>query len=106
MAASVRVPLDGPSVFKAVVEDKVFYKGPVIQTPQNNQMLEGLGGVYPQDAVAYPLIIKGKVVGVLYGDNGQGALITAGADKLTGLMTKASMSLEILILRTKILADG
>jgi len=105
-ATAVKVSLTGPGIFKDVVEDKLFYKGPVLQVPQNTQLLVGLGGVYPQEAVAFPLIIKGKVVGVLYGDNGSGALITGDIDRLRKLMAKASMSLEILILKNKILADS
>lgn len=105
MVASVSVSLSAPSIFKEVVEDKRFYKGPILQVPQNTQLLVALGGAYPQEAIAYPLIIKGKVVAVLYGDNGQGALVTGDIGKLTRLMTKASMSIEILILKNKILTD-
>lgn len=101
----VSITLTEPTMFKDVVEDKKFYKGPILQIPQNNQLIAALGGFYPQDAVACPLIIKGKVVAVLYGDNGQGSFVTGNVDRLAGLMSKASMSLEILILKTKILAD-
>jgi hypothetical protein len=104
--SQLSVTLAEPSLFKDVVEDKAFYKGPVLQVPQNNRLLVALGGAYPQEAVAYPLVIKGKVVGVLYGDNGQGAMITGDVGRLASLMVKASMSLEILILRNKILSDA
>lgn len=104
--SKVAINLSEPSMFKDVVEDRVFYKGPILQIPQNNQLMAALGGFYPQEAFACPLIIKGKVVAVLYVDNGQGSFITGNVEKLTSLMSKASMSLEILILKTKILAEG
>lgn len=104
-ASGVKLTLDAPTLFQEVVRDKVFYKGPVLQHPQNTQMLTALGGGYPTEAVAYPLIIKGKVVGVLYGDNGEGAMISGDIKKLVNLMSKASMSLEILILKNKILIE-
>ena len=104
--SKVAINLSEPGMFKDVVEDRVFYKGPILQIPQNNQLMAALGGFYPQEAFACPLIIKGKVVAVLYGDNGQGSFITGNVEKLTSLMSKASMSLEILILKTKILAEG
>ena len=105
MVEAVKVALDAPSIFKEVVEDKVYYKGPILQVPQNTQLLLTLGGAFPLEAIAFPLVIKGKVVGVLYGDNGPGALITGNIDRLSGLMTKASLSLEILILKSKILSE-
>lgn len=100
------VQLDKPTIFKEVVEDKVFYKGPILQIPENLQLMTALGGVIPQEAVACPLVIRGKVMGVLYCDNGPGAMIKGDVGRLEGLMAKASMSLEILILKTKILADA
>jgi len=103
--APIVVSLDAPSIFKEVMDDKVYYKGPVLQVNQNTQFLVGLGGSFPQEAVAYPLMVKGKVVGALYGDDGQGALITGNVDRLVKLMGKASMSLEILILKNKVLSD-
>lgn len=102
--SSVSIDMAKPTLFKDVVEDKLFYKGPILQIPQNRELLERMGGQTPQEVVACPLIIKGKVVGVLYGDNGQGSMLTGDMERLGGLMAKASMSLEILILKTKILA--
>ena len=102
MASAITIALDGPSIFKEVVEEKSNYKGPVLRVPLNVQLLDSLGGVYPQEAVACPLVIKGKVVSVLYGDNGQDSMIK-DINELIGLMSKGSMSLEILILKNKIL---
>lgn len=100
--AAITVALDGQSIFKEAVEEKSNYKGPVLRVPLNVQLLDSLGGVYPQEAIACPLVIKGKVVSVLYGDNGQDSMIK-NVEELIGLMAKGSMSLEILILKNKIL---
>jgi len=102
---ALTMTLDQPSMFQDVVADLAFYKGPILQIPQNSQLIEALGGA-PQEAVACPLVIKGKVVGVLYGDGGPGSMIASDVSRLTALMQKASMSLEILILKTKILAGA
>ena len=75
------------------------------RVPNNNFLMDALGGVYPPEAVAYPLIIKGKVVGVLYGDSGGDSLISGDVARVSELMGKASMSLEILILRNKIIGE-
>lgn len=102
-ALSLEMGISGPAVFREVVEEKVFYRGPVLRVPQNAPLFEVLKGVEPREAIAFPLLIKGKVVGVLYGDNGRDSMIVCDIRKLEGLMAKASMSLEILILRNKIL---
>ena len=102
-ALSLEMGISGPAVFREVVEEKVFYRGPVLRVPQNAPLFEVLKGVEPCEAIAFPLLIKGKVVGVLYGDNGRDSMIVCDIRKLEGLMAKASMSLEILILRNKIL---
>ncbi|HLB25110.1 MAG TPA: hypothetical protein VJM83_02155, partial [Nitrospirota bacterium] len=103
-AEKVAVRVEEHGVFRDVVEEKAFYKGPVLKVPQNAPLIEFLGGEPPIEAVAFPLVIKGKVVGVLYGDNGD-RMIAGGARRLEGLMAKASLSLEILILKNKILGD-
>jgi hypothetical protein len=107
MAAGMSLPIGEQCIFKSVIEEKATYKGPVLRVPDNAALLEHLGGKGPQEAAAIPLVIRGKVVGVLYADDGEGSIIRAGGfDRLTALMAKASMSLEILILKTKILSEA
>ncbi len=98
-----------PGIFRDVVEGKSFYKGPVAPLPQNEILLNALGGQSaaagrPLEAVACPLVIRGKVVAVLYADNGPGTQTGCDTDFFASLMAKASMSLEILILKNKILS--
>ncbi len=97
-----------PGIFKDVVEKKSFYKGPVAPLPQNGILLNALGGAGrsagPLEAIACPLVIRGKVVAVLYADNGPGSSAGVDIDFFASLMAKASMSLEILILKNKILS--
>ena len=104
VVAALRFTLGAPTIFKDAVEDKANYKGPVLSVPQNLALLEAMGGGSPLDGFACPLVIKGKVVAVLYGDNGDGKMLPPGMDKVAGLMNKASLSLEILIMKTKILS--
>ncbi len=98
-----------PGIFRDVVEGKSFYKGPVMPMPQNEILLSALNGgkgrsAGPLEAVACPLVIRGKVVAVLYADNGPGSETGCNIDFFESLMAKASMSLEILILKNKILS--
>ncbi|MGC2424793.1 MAG: hypothetical protein WA666_10645, partial [Nitrospirota bacterium] len=92
------IKIDLPCIFKEVVEEKSLYKGPVTPLPKNDMLMDALGGDRPLEAVACPLVIKDKVVAVLYGDNGPGSMTRCDTAFFISLMAKASMSLEILIL--------
>ena len=98
------IRIDLPCIFKEVVEEKSLYKGPVAPLPKNDMLMDALGGDRPLEAVACPLVIKDKVVAVLYGDNGPGSMTRCETAFFISLMSKASMSLEILILKNKILS--
>jgi hypothetical protein len=95
---------DLPCIFKDVVEEKSLYKGPLVPLPTNVMLMDALGGDGPLEAVACPLVIRDKVVAVLYGDNGPGSMTRCETDFFISLMSKAAMSLEILILKNKILS--
>jgi MshEN domain len=98
------IKIDLPCIFKEVVEEKSLYKGPVVPLPKNDMLMDALGGNRPLEAVACPLVIKDKVVAVLYGDNGPGSMTRCETDFFISLMSKAAISLEILILKNKILS--
>jgi hypothetical protein len=98
------IRIDLPCIFKDVVEEKSLYKGPVVPLPRNDMLMDALDGDRPLEAVACPLVIKDKVVAVLYGDNGPGSMTRCETDFFISLMSKAAMSLEILILKNKILS--
>jgi hypothetical protein len=49
------------------------------------------------------LTIKGRVVCILYGDDGDKSLLLGDFDELKRVLLKASMALEMLILKKKIL---
>lgn len=95
---------DLPCIFKEVVEEKALYKGPVAPLPNNDMLMDALGGDRPLEGVACPLVIKDKVVAAIYGDNGPGSMTRCDAAFFISLMAKAAMSLEILILKNKILS--
>lgn len=62
-----------------------------------------MGSLFPHEVIAFPLTIRGKVVSILYGDNGDRALLLGEFDDLKNLMLMASMAMEMLILKKKIM---
>lgn len=99
----VAVSLDRPSLFSFFRGGADYYQGPVADQPANTRFYLDLGCPPPARALLLPLRIKDRPAVILYADNagdpGAGADVTA----LRRLLAKASLSLEILILRTKIL---
>jgi hypothetical protein len=99
----MEIPLDEPSALKTVTETKSFYLGPLSRTPFNSMMLQGIGGNVPASALLVPMMMMGRVVGILYVD-GQNVNLAESLPALQKLTAKASMAFEILVLKNKIVS--
>jgi len=99
----LQIPLDEPSVLKTVADGKSFYLGPIPRSPFNSMMLQEMGGALPDTALLVPLLMMGRVVGILYVD-GQGIDLGERLFDLQKLTAKAAMAFEILVLKNKILS--
>jgi len=99
----LELPLDQPSIFRTVIDGREFYQGPIPPIPLNVHLLEMMGGESPREVILFPLVIKGRVACLLYGDSGDKSLLIGDYEELKRIMIKSSMALEMLILRKKIL---
>lgn len=99
----LQIPLGEPSVLKTVAEGKSFYLGPIPRTPFNSMILQGMGATVPSAALLVPLLMMGRVVGILYVD-GPGVDLGARLFDLQKLTARAAMAFEILVLKNKILS--
>jgi len=95
------VPADGMSVFSEVLSRKTYYRGPLLKIPDNEPLIGRLGGL-PQDCCMIPIHIRDKIVGLLYVDNGNNAVLDAGVGYINSLVAMAAVSFEIVILRKKL----
>ena len=89
----LQIPLDEPSVLKTVAEGKSFYLGPIPRSPFNSMMLQEMGGALPDTALLVPLLMMGRVVGILYVD-GKGIDLGERLFDLQKLTAKAAMAFE------------
>ena len=96
-------PLDEPSILKTVAETSSFLLGPVPRTPFNSMFLQEIGGRVPQTALLVPLLMMGRVVGIIYVD-GQGEELSEKLFELQKITLKAAMAFEILVLKNKIVS--
>ncbi|MBI3080163.1 MAG: hypothetical protein HYY89_02075, partial [candidate division NC10 bacterium] len=98
----LEVSLATPSILRDVRQRREFYRGAFLSVPENLRLAAALGGPPPQEALAYPLLVRDKVVCILYGDDGPKHLLLGGFDDLQKVAMKAAMALQVLILQQKI----
>ncbi len=60
--------LDTRFLTEAVVR-KALYRGPLEETAVNRALVRSLGGGWPAEVVAAPLLVSGRVLLIFYGDN-------------------------------------
>jgi len=100
----LEIRLDQPSLFLDVVESKGPYSGPLIANQGNQILLKRIGDRFPKEVIAVPLTIKDQVVAILYGDNMKSRKGISEIDFIKKLAWSASIALEILLLRKKLMA--
>jgi hypothetical protein len=83
-----------PSFLRVAVEERRPRVGPLEPTHVNLKLVKRLGGVLPREAVAVPLIARGEVRFVLYGDNGTDGGPIGPLDVLESAAARASRILE------------
>jgi hypothetical protein len=101
---NVLLPVESLSLFTPVRSSAIPFRGPVADLPANRRLFEDLGMKPPAEVALLPLLIKDRVVAVLYGDNGTAPLSSLDLEQLRRQTMQAAMALEILILRSKILS--
>ncbi len=100
--ARVHVPLDRPGVVRTVVQSRSHFLGPLPRTEANIRLLRALAGGAPRTSFAMPILARGRVVNVLYADDGRGGQVNPdGIGELLILAAKISRSYDVLLQRAK-----
>ncbi len=99
---NIRIPLTNPSLFLAVIESRRSYIGELEANESNKYLVNELGGAMPNQVLAIPLIVDGKVALVVYGDNIPENRPIKGMDTLEIFMNQAGMALEKALLEKRI----
>jgi hypothetical protein len=99
---NIKVPLNKPSLFLTVIENRRSYLGPFEPNECNNYIANELGGVQPDTVLALPLVVDNKVALVVYGDNLPERHPIRGVDTLEIFMNQAGMALEKGLLEKRI----
>ncbi len=99
---NIKIPMDQPSLFLSVVEQRRSFLGRPEQNDSNKYLLNELGGMQPDMVMAIPLVVDGKVALVVYGDNLPDKKPIKGMDTLEIFMSQAGMALEKALLEKRL----
>jgi hypothetical protein len=100
VVSRIALGLGQPGVVDTVVRTRSHFLGPLQKTEANVRLLKQLGGGVPQNAVLLPILARGRVVNVFYGDAGRGGVVDAGGvGELLILATRISQGYEGLLAR-------
>jgi len=102
LVRQISIPLAEPSVFVGLSQGAEFWLGPLPRMPRNQDLVRGLGGVPPAECIILPLIVRGKTVCFLYGDNVDQPASGLPISQLRRLVAKASLAFQVYILKSKI----
>lgn len=95
------IPLDQPSMFKFVNDTGAHFIGPPQPTEFNNDFFILLGGMPPKTAVVMPVYFMGRIVQMLYGDNGGEAFASTNIGELLILLQKVPDIIEKLAIKKR-----
>jgi hypothetical protein len=95
----IGVVLRGQSTFKLVRDLRSHYVGPMRRDAGTTVFYKLLGGGFPTTAVLLPLLVRGKVVHLLYVDNGPDQLTPPDVGELLILSQGVARSYEAMIRR-------
>jgi hypothetical protein len=96
---SVMIPLEEPSVFQLVVNSRAHFLGGLTKTPVNIEFLRAMGKKVPRSAFLLPVLVRGRVVNILYADNGHKAHASSNIGELLILAQRISRCYESLFAR-------
>jgi hypothetical protein len=82
------VPRGEPSVFRTVTRDKTVFLGRFGPEPPNRRFLEALGKRPQTNAAVFPVVVRGRVVNLVYGDAGPSGNVKADMGELLVLLQK------------------
>lgn len=88
LAQALRFPLDEPSVFQTVTRDKTMFMGRLGPDEHNQRFLKILGKKPTTNAAVFPVLVKGRVVNLVYADNGAAGNVKPSLGELLVLLQR------------------
>lgn len=86
--ASLGVPLDRPSVFRDVTRDRNVFIGRFGQEDEDRRFLRAISKRPGTTAAVFPIVLRGRVVNLVYGDGGPAGNVRGELGELLALVQK------------------
>lgn len=99
--SNLKISFGGPSVFLTVKNSEQPYYGEISLFPFDNDFLEKIGRKRPARVLLVPVMVKTKMVAILYADNGGKEIGSELIAEINSIIEKLSIVFEILILKKK-----
>jgi hypothetical protein len=64
----LQIPLTADSLFREVVDSRLPYRGPLPEGPRNRTLGRALGAAANAEVLVLPILVRGRVVALLFGD--------------------------------------
>lgn len=100
--SDVKVPLGEPSVIVALRDGTPHHRGALAPLPAHDPLDRWLSARNALDLLALPLKVRDRLVGAILVANQGAPFDPAAVDELHRLALRASMALELLVLRQKL----
>jgi len=99
LAEGLSIRLDAPSVFQTVTRDRTLFLGRLGPEAENQRLLKALGKRPQTNAAVFPIVVRGRVVNLVYGDAGPAGNVKADIGELLVLLQKVPKAYERIIRR-------
>jgi len=103
---SLRLSWERPGIVAAAARTRETIRGTLEPVPGNADLVLGLGGELPTEAVALPLLVGDATALVLYGDNAGSGTPIGSTDGLELYLIQAGLAVEREALQEKLRALG
>jgi len=97
------LPLTGEGLLAEVARSQAVYVGRLPDGPENGPLREALGTPGARGACALPITYENRTVMLLYGEGPRQAALASRQADLTRTALQASVALQILVLRNRLL---
>ncbi|MBW2701885.1 MAG: hypothetical protein JRF33_13805 [Deltaproteobacteria bacterium] len=97
----VRLPMDSPSVLRTVVQTQAYYLGTMPSSKLDDELLQMLGRARPRNVLIVPILVQGRMVGLLFGDAGRRSIRGRRIADLLVFVSGLSSAFEVLIRKRK-----
>lgn len=99
--SDMKISFGGPSIFLTVKNSEKPHYGEISGFPFDDDFLSRIGRKRPLNVLLFPVMLKTRMVAMLYADNGSKESPAERVEEIESLIEKLSISFEILLLRKK-----